>query len=221
MLSLRVLVPGVLHVALFMSLVCSLSIAATQIADTADDVRPLQAGEAAPRFSVRTITDEEFVFDPLELERPVILVTFRGGWCPYCNLHLSELRHVVPQIDELDIDVLFLSGDRPDLLVESLDDETRQTIDGLGYTILSDADANAAVALGIAFRAPERYLEMLPERGIDISSSSMDRHGVLPVPAVYAIDKSGQITYAFVEADYKVRLPADELLAVAKELAAR
>ena len=57
--------------------------------------------------------------------------------------------------------------------------------------------------------------------GIDISSSSMDRHGVLPVPAVYAIDKSGQITYAFVEADYKVRLPADELLAVAKELATR
>ncbi len=66
----------------------------------------------------------------------------------------------------------------------------------------------------------ESWSGMLPERGIDIGSSSMDRHGVLPVPAVYAIDRSGQIAYAFVEADYKVRLPADELLDVASALAA-
>jgi peroxiredoxin len=205
---------------MLVSLVCSLSIAGAPIAETADQVRPLEAGEPAPQFSVQTLDDETFVFDPLTLERPVILVTFRGGWCPYCNLHLSELRHVVPQIDDMGVDVLFLSGDRPDLLVESLDEDTRRDIDGLGYTILSDANANAAIALGIAFRAPERYLEMLPERGIDIEASSMDRHGVLPVPAVYAIDRSGQIAYAFVEADYKVRLPADELLDVATALAA-
>jgi peroxiredoxin len=205
---------------MLVSLVCSLSIAGAPIAETADQVRPLEAGEPAPPFSVRTLDDETFDFDPLTLERPVILVTFRGGWCPYCNLHLSELRHVVPQIDAMGVDVLFLSGDRPDLLVESLDEDTRRDIDGLGYTILSDANANAAIALGIAFRAPERYLEMLPERGIDIEASSMDRHGVLPVPAVYAIDRSGQIAYAFVEADYKVRLPADELLDVATALAA-
>ena len=219
----RSFVVSVLPAALLLSLACSLSIqsghAGATVAATAGDVAPLLAGEPAPRFTVQTVDSDDFVFDPGALERPAIIITFRGGWCPYCNLHLSELRHVVPEIAALDIDVLFLSGDRPELLFESLEMETQADIDGLGYTILSDANANAALAFGIAFKAPERYLERLPERGNDIVDSSMDRHGVLPVPAVYAVDQSGDIAFAFVEADYKVRLPADELLAVARGLA--
>ena len=222
--STRSFVVSILPAALFFSLACSLSIqtgfAGAPVAETAEDIEPLLAGEAAPRFTVQTVNDEDFVFDPQALERPAIIITFRGGWCPYCNLHLSELRHVVPEIDELGVDVLFLSGDRPELLFESLDADTQSDIDGLGYTILSDANANAALAFGIAFKAPERYLEMLPEHGVDIDASSMDRHGVLPMPAVYAVDRAGEIAFAFVEADYKVRLPADELLAVAKDMAA-
>ena len=35
-------------------------------------------------------------------------------------MHLSELRHVVPEIRALGVDVLFLSGDRPELLYDSL-----------------------------------------------------------------------------------------------------
>lgn len=223
MLSIRSFVVSILPAALTLSLVCSLSIedgfADGPIAETAADIDPLLAGERAPRFTVQTVDSDDFVFDPEALERPAIIITFRGGWCPYCNLHLSELRHVVPEIEDLGVDVLFLSGDRPDLLFESLDGETQDDIDGLGYTILSDANANAALAFGIAFRAPQRYLEHLPERGNDIADSSMERHGVLPVPAVYAVDRSGDIAFAFVEADYKVRLPAGELLAVAREIA--
>lgn len=222
--TLRSFVVSTLPAAMFLSLTCSLSIqsghAGLPVAGSAEEISPLLAGEPAPRFTVQTVAADEFVFDPGALERPAVIITFRGGWCPYCNLHLSELRNVVPDIQALGIDVLFLSGDRPELLFESLDKETQADIDGLGYTILSDANANAALAFGIAFRAPRRYLEMLPERGNDIADSSMDRHGVLPVPAVYAIDRSGEIAFAFVEADYKVRLPAAELLDVARAIAA-
>jgi peroxiredoxin len=48
----------------------------------------------------------------------------------------------------------------------------------------------------------------------------MLKHGVLPVPAVFAIDRDGVINFAYTNADYKVRLPADELLAAAREIAA-
>ncbi len=220
----RSFVVSLFPVTLILSLLCSLSIqhghADAPIAEAADDVTPLVTGDAAPRFTVRTVDGESYEFDPRSLERPAVIITFRGGWCPYCNLHLSELRKVVPEISDMGVDVLFLSGDRPELLYDSLSQETQEDIDGLGYTILSDANANAAIAFGIAFRAPERYLEILPKRGTDIDESSMTRHGVLPVPAVYAIDKRGNIAYSFVNADYKVRLPADELRDVAEEIAA-
>ena len=47
----------------------------------------------------------------------------------------------------------------------------------------------------------------------------MSRHGVLPVPAVFAVDRHGKVVYSFVNANYKVRLPADELLDVAAKIA--
>ena len=222
--------PGKALVGLFagmlaLSLVCSMSIreghADVPVAATAADIEPLHAGDEAPRFTVETVEGKGFDFDPGKLERPAVVIVFRGGWCPWCNMHLSELRHVVPEIDALGVDVLFLSGDRPNLLYDSLGDETRDDIAGLGYTILSDANASAAVAFGIAFRAPENTILRRQEKGQDIEASSMALHGVLPVPSVFAIDTDGRIRFAYSNADYKVRLPADELLEVAAGMTAR
>ena len=46
----------------------------------------------------------------------------------------------------------------------------------------------------------------------------MSRHGVLPVPSVFAIDRGGVIAFAYSNPDYKIRVPADELLSVAREI---
>lgn len=208
---------------LVLSLVCSTSIrfghADVPLAQTAAEIQPLGPGDAAPRFTVETVGNERFDFDPRSLQRPAILIAFRGGWCPYCNMHLSELRHAIPEISAMGIDVLFLSGDRSELLTSSLERETQDHIDGLGYTILSDANAQAAIALGIAFKAPDRTLKRRHEKGDDIEGSSMARHGVLPVPAVFAVDREGMITFAYANPDYKIRLSSDELLAAAGAIA--
>ncbi len=222
--SARSIAWSTLSTALVLSLVCSVSVsnghADTPIAKSADLIRPLQVGDKAPRFVVETADDDAFVFDPENLERPALLISFRGGWCPFCNMHLSELRTVVPLIDALGIDVLFLSGDRPDLLYRSLERETQADIDGLDYRILSDADARAAIAFGTAFEASSKTIDRRREKGDDIEGSSMLRHGVLPVPAVFAIGTDGVIAFAYANPDYKVRLPADELLAAARQLVA-
>ena len=132
---------------MILSLAYSMSIqfghADAPIADSAEQATPLGAGDMAPRFIVQTVAGKNFDFDPRELERPAIIITIRGGWCPFCNMHLSELRHVIPEISELGIDVLFLSGDRSELLYESLKAETQDDIANLDYAIYSDADAHA------------------------------------------------------------------------------
>ncbi|MDH3431760.1 MAG: AhpC/TSA family protein [Gammaproteobacteria bacterium] len=220
----RSTVLAVLSAVLILSLSCSMSMqyghADVPIAETAATIKPLQAGQSAPRFTVRTVDNELFLFDPLSLERPVVVIAFRGGWCPYCNMHLSELKDVVAQIDALGIDVLFLSGDRPDMLYTSLSRETQDDIAALDYQILSDADAQAAVAFGIAFKASQRTIDRRNEKGQDIDDSSMLRHGVLPVPAVFLIDRDGVIKFVYSNPDYKIRLPAEELLQVATGIAA-
>ena len=220
----RSLIPAVLAAVMAFSLVCSNAIrqghADVPVAATADDIRPLAAGEPAPRFIVRNVEGQPFDFNPQELDKPALILVFRGGWCPYCNVYLSDMRHVVPEISELGIDILFLSGDRPELLYESLENQAREDIEGLDYTILSDADAQAAIALGIAFKSAQRTADYVKKKGDGYRGSSMERHGVLPVPAVFAVDSGGSIAFSYVNPEYKTRLPADELLAVAKRMAA-
>jgi len=75
-------------------------------------------------------------------------------------------------------------------------------------------------AMGVAFRVSDRTMNRRAEKGDDIAGSSMARHGVLPVPAVFAIDRHGMIQFAYTNANYKVRLPAEELMAAAREIAA-
>lgn len=218
----RSLVVALSTSAMLLSLTCSVSAQQDTvhgvIADAPELVAPLQVGERAPTFTVLSVDNEKFAFDPAALDKPTVIITFRGGWCPYCNLHLSELHKVIPQISAMGVDVLFLSGDRPELLYASLAADTRDAIAGLDYRIYSDANADAAIALGIAFQAEATTINRRLEKGEDIRESSMLKRGVLPVPAVFVIDRSGIIRYSFAEANYKVRLPADTLLAVVQEL---
>ena len=207
-------------VAIVYSVILQAGHADVPVAESAELVTPLGSGDDAPRFVVETVSGESFDFDPSQLQRPVVILTFRGGWCPYCNMYLSEMRNAIPEIQAMGIDVLFLSGDRPEQLYASLSQETQEDIDGLGYTLLSDADTQAARALGIAFKAPAGLINYLGDSGTDIDDSSITRHGVLPVPSVFAIDEQGIIQFAYTNADYKVRLPADELLQAAEEIAA-
>lgn len=183
---------------------------------SAEETRPLEAGDRAPAFTVRTVTGEPYEFAPDALERPTILISFRGGWCPYCNLHLSELRTVIPELREMGFDILFLSNDAPADLYESLERETQEDIEGLDYTILSDAEIAAGRALGTAFRIDSGLMDYLDRKGRNYSGSSIGKHNALAVPAVYVVDTTGRIVFDYVNPDYKVRLPAEDLLAAAR-----
>ncbi len=185
---------------------------------SAEETTPLKTGDRAPAFTVRTVDDEPFEFDPENLARPTILISFRGGWCPYCNMHLSELRTVIPELSKKGFDVLFLSNDRPELLYSSLKRETQESIDGLDYVILSDADISAAMALGTAFRTDKGLTDYLEQKDRDYAGSSIGKHNALAVPAIYVVDRSGEIVFDFVNPDYKIRLSAEELLAAANKL---
>lgn len=216
---------GALSMSMVLSLLSSLSVryghADVPVAETVEQITPLQVGQSAPRFTVETVDNDTFEFDPRGLDRPALVIMFRGGWCMYCNAHLSELRHVVPEITASGVDVLFLSGDRPELLYRSLQRDTQDDIEGRDYRILSDAGANAAIAFGVAYRVPDMAIERRHANGDDIAESSMARHGILPVPSVFAIGRDGIIAFAYSQPNYRIRLPADELLEVARTIAAR
>ena len=106
-MTVRSLIDCVFAALLCATLVCSLaaqdSIAGGMIARSADTIKPLGVGDSPQKFVVESVKSESVLFDARNLERPVVLLTFRGGWCPYCNMHLSEVRHVIPEIKALEV----------------------------------------------------------------------------------------------------------------------
>ena len=182
--------------------------AALNIAPSAEETKPLQAGERAPAFTVYRVDGAPYHFDPDNLERPAVIITFRGGWCPFCNVQLQDLRHVIPDLKAAGYDVLFLSADRPEILYSSLKEENQ----ALDYLILSDSKMEASSALGLAFRVPDEQLARMKEF---LEKASGETHHALPVPAVLVIDQSGNITYTYANPDYRVRLSAAEVRAAA------
>lgn len=178
---------------------------------SADAVQPPLLGTIAPGFAVRQADGSEFRLDPLVLDKPVVLVFYRGGWCPYCNAQLLELRHIEAQlVDELGYELLFLSADSPATL------SAGSQLPDARYTVLSDNDLNASSAYGIAFRVDDETVQRYREYGIDLEASSERDHHALPVPAVFVINASGNVAFHYVNVDYRQRISPDLLLAAAR-----
>jgi peroxiredoxin len=182
----------------------------TDIHPQANEVQPLLPGMAAPAFTVRNARGEEMAFDPTGLERPLVLSFFRGGWCPYCNLHLAEMRKAESELRQMGFDIWFISIDRPEELYASLEQPE------IGYIVLSDSQLAATRAFGLAFRVPDELVEKYLGFGIDLEGASGETHHVLPAPSTYIIGTDGVIRFQYTNPDYKVRLHPDVLLAAAR-----
>ena len=52
----------------------------------------LKAGSKAPGFAGRDIYGEPFDLYGVLAEQPVVLLFYRGNWCPYCNKQMANLK---------------------------------------------------------------------------------------------------------------------------------
>lgn len=194
---------------LFLYVLMAAGFASQQVPDDAADVRPLAVGETAPAFEAPAPDGSLHAFRPGERGAPAVIIFYRGGWCPYCNRHLSSLRDAVPRLEAAGYEVLFLSADRPARLRASLDEPE------LDYRLLSDASMAVARAYGVAFRVDDETAARYRSVGIDLEAASGYEHRQLPVPAVFLVDADGVIRFRYANADYRQRLGGEELLEAA------
>jgi len=176
----------------------------------ADQVRPLLPGMQAPLMAVLDVHGDPVRIDPAALQQPMVLTFYRGGWCPYCNMHLSELRKAEQTLQEQGFQVVFISADKPELLYDSLSAE------GIDYRLYSDAPLTVAQAFGIAFRVADDTLARYADFGHDLSAASGQDHNGLPVPATFIIGTDGRVHFSYANPDYTVRLSPKVLLAAAE-----
>lgn len=175
---------------------------------------PLKQGDTIPDVTVQTVDDKPLRLKELVAEAPTVLIFYRGGWCPFCTRHLSALVDIQDDLKAVGVQMLAISIDQPSKLKET------PQYDEFSYTLLSDADAEAAEAFGLVFTVPDELVaKYKSEYGIDLEAASGATHHKLPHPAVYVVSEDGTIQFDYVNEDYKVRLEPQKVLAAAKAAA--
>ncbi len=174
---------------------------------SAAEVCPLKVSSAVPKVTLRASDSRSVELTDHVRGKTSVLVFYRGGWCPFCNLQLAQLRELKPKLDELGVQLVAISPDRPEKLADSVGKHH------LDYTLLSDSEAKAIVAFGLAFRVPAADRERLKGMKMDIDDASGRQHHLLPVPAVYVVDAEGVVRFVYANPDYKSRLAPEVLLA--------
>lgn len=201
-----------LLLASFLMLASTLSVA-EELPNAPDKVQPILLSLKMPDANVQSLQGKAISLSAVAAGKPMILVFYRGGWCPYCNVQLSDLRLIQKQTDALGYQMVGISPDTPKELNLTLDKQKLQ------YTLISDSKANAMRAFGIAYRLDDKTVEKYKQYDIDLERSSGEKHHGLPVPSVFIIDAQGIVQFSYINPDYKARVPSSVVLAAAEAIA--
>lgn len=161
------------------------------------DIERVKVGNLAPDFSLVRYGGGQVTLSDFRGKKDVVLVFFRGYWCPYCIAQLSELRTLLDPELKKSAELVVVSVDG--------DNENRQTVtrisrDGITPDFAFLTDSGSAVI--------SRYGLLNPNGS---------RKGI-PHPATVVVDTAGVVRWKFVDTDYKIRPSNEEVLKALRAL---
>ncbi|MEQ9410129.1 MAG: peroxiredoxin-like family protein [Fuerstiella sp.] len=168
-----------------------------------------QAGDEAIDAQLSGWDGGKVKLSDLWQDGPIVLMWYRGGWCPYCNIQLRAMQQSMDEIEN--------AGARLVVLTPELPEKAKETAETNDLDIVALHDEGNAVArkYGLVFELPEEIIPAYRDK-LKLPEYNGNDAMELPLSATYVINRSGRITYAFLDADYKKRAePADVIQAVA------
>jgi peroxiredoxin len=94
----------------------------------------LSVGEEAPDFTLPDAQGRAVSLRERLSNGPVVLVFYRGEWCPYCNTYLRALQAKLPEIASRGASLIAISPQSPDHSL-SITEKAE-----LAFDVLSDVD---------------------------------------------------------------------------------
>lgn len=178
---------------LLLSAACSISPVKPETLDTQKSYADftginVNVGELAPEFSLPDAKEKFVSLKDYRNKGAVLLLFYRGEWCPYCMDQLDNYQALLPELEKHNIQLIAISPDP----VASLKNTNRQF--GQNYIFLSDADLQATNSYGIGNKKS------------------------LPHPSLFLIDKKGILKWYYASTDHKVRPTADQVESIIKKI---
>ncbi|WJR76820.1 peroxiredoxin-like family protein [Bradyrhizobium sp. NP1] len=176
--------------------------------------RAMHAGEQAPAFQLRDGYGRAFSSREALHRGPIVLVFYRGRWCPYCNIDLRAIEAASHDIRSLGASLVGVSQQTPDNSLEM------QRRNALSFASLVDAGGKVAHAFGLRWKVSDELRAVEEGCGMNLATFNGDPSWTLTMPARYVVAPGGMIEYADISVDYTRRGDPSELIPVLAHLAA-
>lgn len=168
----------------------------------------LEVGTAAQEVELIDQNGQPFVLSETLKEGPVVLIFYRGNWCPHCSRYLSQIVENIQQFENAGARIVAISPEAEAAIQQTDENLTRGRI-----TLLPDHGSQVMKAWRLAFGVTEGYQTKIKQNlATDIAEHNNQKAAVLPVPATYVIETDGQIVYRHYNPDYSDRPDVEEIL---------
>lgn len=185
------------------------------LAATGIEAKAPKVGDTLPEFELPIVAGPgaggAFKLSEGLKKGPVVVVFYRGGWCPYCNLTLKHWKRNLPALKAKNATIVAISPEKPEVATEVA---SKNEIE---FPVLWDRNLEVARnKFNIVFTLPENIQKLYGGFGVDLAGTQ-DRtdkgEGELPMPATFAAKPDGKIVFSFAPAFYSRRADAADVLA--------
>ena len=174
-----------------------------------------QVGDLAPDVSLPDATGKAVSLASMLQKGPVVVVFYRGGWCPFCNMQLKAYESVLPRIKAAGASIMAISTEKPDDTVSTTEKNA------LTFPVLSDVGQKAGKAFGVVYAFTEELRSVYDGFKLDIpGKNGTPGEWSLPLSATYVVGSDGRILFADTGVDYRHRTDPMDVLAVLEKRAA-
>ena len=165
----------------------------------------LKVNDKAPEFSAKDQNGKTISLQNELKNGKVVLIFYRGQWCPYCNKELKGMQDSLSFITSKDAVVVAVTPELPENISKTIGKTNAS------YSILSDDGLKIMKAYDVAYAVDPALNEKYKGYAIDLMKANGANGANLPIPAVYIIDTNGNIIYRYFDVDYRNRASVKEI----------
>jgi peroxiredoxin len=157
-------------------------------------------------FKAKDQNGNDVILKDLRKKGPVVVVFYRGNWCPYCSKELKRFQDSLQLLTAKGAKLIAITPEGK----EGVDSTIAKT--GATFPIISDEGMKISTNYGVAFKVDDRTVGRYRNAGIDLLKLNNQKEASLPVPAIYIINEDGAVTFRYFNEDYRKRASVKEIL---------
>jgi peroxiredoxin len=180
---------------------------------TVKEAKGLAVGDRVADFSAINQKGETLILSEALKQGPVVVIFYRGQWCPVCNRHLGQVQESLQEIYNHGATVVAISPEKTEYLAKTAE----KTL--ASFTLLYDEGYAIANQFDVTFNPDSStkvmYNVML---GANLKNAHSDDSQRLPIPATFIIGQDSKIVWRQFDPDYKNRSHVADIIKALEKL---